>query len=63
MSPVWSNPSIHGSKLDVHHRTEKQSHEEESKTDYVMDRLVDDPVFMEQLRSRIKAMAMAMATQ
>ena len=41
--------------LDV--KTAIQLHDEESKTDNVMDWLVDDPEFREVLRSRIKVMA------
>lgn len=37
-------------------------HEEESKTDYVMDWLVENPEFKEVVRFRLKAMPMAMAT-
>jgi hypothetical protein len=37
-------------------------HDEESKTDDIMDRLVDDPEFKQVLRSKMKAIAIAMAT-
>jgi hypothetical protein len=36
-------------------------HDEESKTDYVMDRLAVDPEFKEFVRSKLKAMALTVA--
>jgi hypothetical protein len=38
-------------------KTAMQLHEEESKTDNIMDRLVDDPEFKELARSKLKVMA------
>ncbi|MGA3108383.1 MAG: hypothetical protein ABSD99_02855 [Candidatus Bathyarchaeia archaeon] len=49
-----------GCPIDV--KSAMQLHEEESKTDDVMDWLVDDPEFRQLLRSKLRAMAMTMAT-
>ena len=38
-------------------------HDEGSKTEFVMDRLAADPKFKEFVRSRLKVLAMANATQ
>jgi site-specific recombinase XerD/ribosomal protein L40E len=56
-SPTSGFCSRCGCPLDV--KTAMLLHDEESKTDNVMDWLVDDPEFKQVLRSRIKAMAMA----
>jgi ribosomal protein L40E len=50
-----------GSPLDP--ATAMLLHEEEARTDSLMDRVMDDPEFMEHLRSRIRAIAVVMATQ
>jgi site-specific recombinase XerD/ribosomal protein L40E len=55
-SPTSSFCSRCGCPLDV--KIAMQLHEEESKTDNIMDRLVDDPEFKEFLRSKLQAMAM-----
>jgi integrase/recombinase XerD len=50
-----------GCPLDV--RTAMLMHDEESKTDLVMDELAADPEFKEFVRSRLKAVAMAIVTK
>lgn len=59
-SPTSGFCSRCGCPLDG--RTAMQLHEEESKTDYVMDRLVENPGFKQVLRNQLKAMAMVMDT-
>jgi integrase/ribosomal protein L40E len=54
-SPTSSFCSRCGSPLDM--RTAMQLHEEESKTDNVMDNLLEDPEVKELLLSKLKAMA------
>jgi len=54
-SPTSSFCSRCGCPLDV--KTAMRLHEEESKTDNIMDRLVEDPDFKELLLSKLKAMA------
>jgi hypothetical protein len=50
-----------GCPLDV--KTATLLHEEESKTDNVMDWLVVDPEFREFVRSKLRAIAMVMLTR
>jgi ribosomal protein L40E len=57
-SPTSGFCSRCGCPLDV--RTAMLLHEEESKTDYIMDWLAVDPEFKEVVWSRLKALAMAM---
>jgi ribosomal protein L40E len=59
-SPTSGFCSRCGCPLDV--KTAMQLHEEEMKTDNVMDWLVDDPEFKGLLRSKLKTMAMAITT-
>jgi ribosomal protein L40E len=59
-SPASGFCSRCGCPLDV--KTAMQLHEEESKTDNIMDRLVEDPEFKELLRVKLKTMAMATRT-
>ncbi|MGA2789491.1 MAG: site-specific integrase [Candidatus Bathyarchaeia archaeon] len=58
-SPTSGFCSRCGCPLDV--RTAMLMHDEESKTDYVMDRLAVDPEFKEFVRSKLKAMALTVA--
>jgi len=60
-SPTSGFCSRCGCPLDV--KTATLMRDEESKTDFVMDWLANDPEFRDQLRSSIKAMAIAMAPQ
>jgi len=60
-SPTSGFCSRCGCPLDV--RTAVLMHDEESKTDYVMDWLAVDPEFREFVRTRLKAMAIALASQ
>jgi hypothetical protein len=53
-SPTSGFCSRYGCPLDV--KTAMQLHEEESKTDEVMDWLVDDPEFKQVLRSKLKTL-------
>ena len=55
--PRESDPIGGGSRCPLDVKTAMQLHEEESKTDSIMDRLVDDPEFKELLVSKLKAMA------
>jgi hypothetical protein len=50
-----------GCPLDV--GTAMLMHDEEYKTDYVMNRLIEDPKFMVQLRNAIMTMAATMTTK
>ena len=59
-SPTNGFCSRCGCPLDV--KTAMRLDEEESKTDNIMDRLVDDPEFKELLLSKLKAIATAMPT-
>ena len=58
-SPTSGFCSRCGCPLDV--RTAMQLHEEELKTDHVMDWLVDDPEFRQLLQSKLRAMTMTLA--
>jgi site-specific recombinase XerD len=58
-SPTSGFCSRCGCPLDV--RTAMLMHDEESKTDNIMDRLAEDSEFKEFMRSRIKAIAVSMA--
>ena len=58
-SPTSSFCSRCGCPLDV--KTAIQLHEEESKTDHIMDLLLEAPEFKELLRSKMKAMATALS--
>ena len=59
-SPTSGFCSLCGCPLDV--RTAMLMHDEESKTDYVMDRLLESPEFRTVVRNQLKAMATAMDT-
>jgi len=58
-SPTSGFCSRCGCPLDV--RTAMLLHDEESKIDYVMDRIAVDPEFKEFVRSKLKAMALTVA--
>jgi hypothetical protein len=59
-SPTSGFCSRCGCPLDV--RTAMLLHDEESKTDDIMDRLIEDPEFTQILRTKLKTIAITMTT-